>query len=370
MASGIDDTTVLVTGASGFIATHVVQQLQQAGYKVRGTVRSLDNEQKIKPLRELCPGAKHEVELVEADLTSPDGWQEAIRGCTYVIHTASPFPASTPKHESELIKPAVEGTLTVLRACVGVVKKVILTSSVVAVDGGVGGVEQEGELDESNWTNTEKIESAYSKSKTLAERAAWDFVANLRDTDKFELAVMNPGYVMGPILCGGWATSMELSKKLLERDIPALPHINLVIVDVRDVAAAHVAAMTLPNASGKRHILTGTNMWFQEVAKIYSEEFYPMGYNVPVRVAPYFLLKLVSFFDKTIRMIMPMWGVHTKYNNNRMISVLGIEPRPIKDTVLDMAYSMIERGLIKKTEKYSDLKESKGRVYQDLKSKI
>jgi nucleoside-diphosphate-sugar epimerase len=359
MAEQHESKIVLVTGASGFIATHVVQQLQQLGYKVRGTVRSLANEQKVKPLRELCPGAKHEVELVEADLTSSDGWQEAVRGCTYVIHTASPFPKEAPLNESELIKPAVEGTLAVLVACrqVGCVKRVVLTSSVAAVS---GGTDHEGTYDEKNWTNTDQIDSAYSKSKTLAEKAAWDFVSKLYDTEQFELTVMNPCYVMGPVLSGGWATSMELPKKLLERAMPALPHISLSIVDVRDVAAAHIAAMTLPDAAGKRHILScPTSLWFHEIAKIYSDEFYPLGYNVPVREAPYFLLKLFSFFDKTVRMILPLWGVQTEYNNTRMTSVLGVQPRPVNETIIDMAYSMIEKGLIKKTKKYIDIKENK-----------
>ena len=166
---------ILVTGASGYIATHVVQQLQQQGYRVRGTVRSLQNATKVAPLRELCPGSKYPIELVEADLMKPDSWPLAVKDCHYVMHVASPFPADNPRHEDDLIKPAVDGTLNVLRACqdAGTVKRVVLTSSVASVartDTASKAVKTE-----ADWTDTNNMKCAYAKSKTLAEKAAWDY---------------------------------------------------------------------------------------------------------------------------------------------------------------------------------------------------
>ena len=350
-----EDEMVLVTGATGFIATHILQQLLRAGYKVRGTVRNLKNDQKIKPLRELHPDAKYPLELVEADLTSTDGWKEAVNGCTYVIHTASPFPNENPADESEVIKPAVEGTLTVLKACheVQTVKRVVLTSSVAAIS---GGFEIGGSFTEADWTDVDKIGLAYVKSKTLAEKAAWDFVKELPEKERFELAVINPGYVMGPILCGGWATSMELTKRLLERQMPALPKIHFSIVDVRDVAAAHIAAMTKPDAAGNRHIAVSHNLSMKDMALIYREEFYSLGYNVPVMQSPYLLVKLFSVFDKTVRLILPAWGKETSFDNTRMRNVLGIEPRPARETIIDMGHSMIQKGFIKATTQYKKVK--------------
>jgi len=350
-----EEQMVLVTGATGFIATHVIQQLLQAGHKVRGSVRSLKNEQKIKPLQELHPKAKYPLELVEADLTSANGWADAVSGCTYVIHMASPFPNEQPSDESEVIKPAVDGTLIVLKACreARTVKRVVLTSSVASIS---GGFDIGGSYTEADWTDVGTVKQAYLKSKTLAEKAAWDFVRDLPNGEKFELSVINPAFVMGPPLCGGWATSMELTKRLLERQMPAVPQINFSIIDVRDVAAAHIAAMTKAEAAGNRHIVAAHNLWMKEIAMMYKEEFLQLGYNVPVREAPYFILKLISLFDKTVRLLLPAWGKETFYDNTRMHTVLGIEPRPARETVMDMAHSMIQKGFIKTTATYRKVK--------------
>jgi nucleoside-diphosphate-sugar epimerase len=193
-----DAELVLVTGASGYIATHIVQQLLQLGYRVRGTVRSLTNMQKTEPLRHLCPNSKHELELVEADLTDEASWLQAVKGCTLVLHTASPFPAERPKHENELIEPAVNGTLFVLRACVqegSLVKRVVLTSSVAAVAQEV--FENGRTYSEEDWPRADEL-TPYPKSKVLAEQAAWRFLEERREKGLacFELSVINPGFVM------------------------------------------------------------------------------------------------------------------------------------------------------------------------------
>ncbi|XP_070545375.1 uncharacterized protein [Ptychodera flava] len=345
---------VLVTGASGFIAAHVTQQLLRAGYRVRGTVRSLQNKDKVAPLRNLCPDAEHELELVEADLLKPDTWKTALEGCTHVIHVASPFPLAIPNDENEVIKPAVEGTTSVLKACreVGTVKRVVLTSSVFAISGEFG-QNPNHIYNENDWTDTSLPSvDAYAKSKTLAEKAAWEFVNNLPEGQKFELAVINPGFVMGPILSGSFCTSIEILKTLLLKEMPAVPGVNISCVDVRDVAAAHIMAMTSSEAAGNRHVLVAGNLWMKDIAVFLQKEFKSQGYNPPTLTFPKFGLRILSLFDSKVKIMLPAIGKVTRFDNTRMTQILQIQPRKLEDTVVEMGYSTIEGGFVKKTAKY------------------
>ncbi|XP_072017994.1 uncharacterized protein [Amphiura filiformis] len=344
-------TRVLVTGASGFIATHTVQQLLQAGYKVRGTVRSLNNANKVKHLKDLCPNAAHELELVEADLLNEQCWASAVQGCSHVLHIASPFPIESPADENELIKPAVQGTTSVLQACAdaGTVKRVVLTSSVVAImDFASPKTRAHNEAD---WPNVSNL-APYNKSKTLAEKCAWEFMKSLPDDKKFELAVVNPGFVMGPVLSGSYCSAMTLVKKILTRDPPANVRINFGIVDVRDVAKAHINAMTEPEAVGRRHILVNKSMWMSDMAEILKAEFQQHGYNVSTSNLPKFIFKIVAIFDKEAKEMAPIWNKTFDFDNTRMRQVLKIEPTPIQDTFIDMGYSIIEGGYIQKHKNY------------------
>jgi len=332
---GIMSEEVLVTGASGFIATHVVKQLQAAGYKVRGTVRSLKNDDKVAPLRQLCPDAKYPIELVEADLLNPDSWEKAVKGCKFVMHTASPLPlpGTSKDPENEVIKPAVEGTNNVLKACLKAkVKRVVVTSSVAAITetGDFTGRK----ATEADWTDPDKA-PPYTKSKTLAEKAAWDLVANQPDGEKMELSVVNPVFVLGPPLCGGGGgASITLTKMMIIGDLKEVPASNIGIVDVRDVARAHLKAMTLPEAAGKRFIVTSRPAYMIEIANIFSGEFKKYGYNC-------------SDVGKR------EGGSNVDVDNTRMKKVLGIEQRPIEETIIAMGYGLIERGFVKKTDKYT-----------------
>ncbi|KFM58624.1 putative uncharacterized oxidoreductase, partial [Stegodyphus mimosarum] len=352
--SEINDGPVLVTGASGFIALHIIQLLQREGYKVRGTVRSLKNEAKIKPLLSLCPDARYPLELVEADLTKDAGWDNAAKGCSFAIHVASPFPNAPPKSEDELMIPAVEGTRRILRACAnaGTVKRVVLTSSISAIHG--ESTNEEGRVyNEEDWSDVNSpAMDAYAKSKTLAERTAWDFIRELPARKKMELAVVNPSLVMGPSISGVVCTSLELIKRLMDGTMPLIPRLYIAICDVRDVALAHLRAMIVPEAANHRHIVTSAHLWLQDIAHILRNEFAPQGYFIPTWPAPYMCLYIYSCIDSSTRLILPRIEQTYTFSSRRMKEVLKVEPHVAAETLIDTVHGMIQGGVIKKTKKY------------------
>ena len=280
-----------------------------------------------------------------------ESWVAAVKGCKYVLHMASPFPNEEPASEDEVIKPAVNGTLSVLRACDEGVKRVVLTSSNTAVN--CGYLAGPRPWTEADWTDVEQSPRVYFKSKTLAEKAAWDYMKELPEEQKFELAVVNPSFVMGPVLCGTPGTSAKFLQRFLNHEMPALPKVHFGIVDIRDVALAHVNAMIIPEAAGNRHIITTKTLSFKDIATILDSEFRPQGYNVPTMEMPTLLVKFVGLFDKKLQALVPMLDHQAEYDTSRMQTVLGITPRDMKHTILDQAYSMIERGIVEKTDKYT-----------------
>src|SRR5579872_4819373 len=261
-------TTVLVTGGSGFIGSHTILQLLAAGHRVRTTVRNLQREDDVRAmLRRGGVAPVERLSFIGADLEKDMGWAEAVDGCEYVLHVASPFPETVPKHEDELIVPAREGALRLLRAARDAgVKRVVLTSSFAAV--GYGQAPRQTPFDETSWTDPQGDDvRPYVKSKTLAERAAWDFVA--REGGDLELSVVNPVGVFGPVLGPELSTSILLVQRLMDGALPGCPRLYFGVVDVRDVADLHVRAMTHPGAKGERFLaVAGDFMSILDIAQV------------------------------------------------------------------------------------------------------
>ena len=332
---------VLVTGITSHVGSWVAYAALKVGYRVRGTVR---NKAKIpESFKDICPGSAHKAEFLEANLTSDEGWDEAVAGCDYILHVASPFPAGEPKNPDELIIPAVQGTLRVMKAASKLavpIKRLVLTSSVAAMESGTDKVTI---LDE-DWTVLDSKShpvSSYCKSKTLAEKAAWDFIASLPEEKKFELAVINPAMVFGPLLTPSAPSgSITVIKMFVEPDSPAIPNIQMGIVSVFDVARAHLLAMTLPEANGKRFMLVEEDLMFKDIAQRLKKEFAQYGYKVPTIIAPDWLLRILAHFGSPgVRAIIGLLGVVHDHVPSNAKSILGLfskkgEMDILKETVL------------------------------------
>jgi nucleoside-diphosphate-sugar epimerase len=336
-----------VTGGSGFIGTHCILQLLGAGYRVRTTVRSLMREPEVRSMLKAGgaePGAA--LSVVAADLTSDAGWLEAIADCEFVLHVASPFPPSAPKHEDELIIPAREGALRVLRAARDAgVKRVVMTSSFAAIGYGQKGTERP--FSEENWTDPNGGHvTAYVKSKTLAERAAWDLIA--REGRSLELSVVNPVGVFGPVLGPDYSTSIHLMKRLMDGAIPGLPRLSFGIVDVRDVADLHLRAMTNPAAKGERFMaISGDFMTIQEMADVLKARMGDAAGRVPTRVVPNWILRLAALFDASIAQTVPELGRLKHATNEKARRVLGWAPRSREEAIIATAESLLRLGLLR-----------------------
>ena len=336
---------VLVTGASGFIGLHCVLALLEAGYRVRGTLRTPERAESLRRALRAFTEPGDRLEFASADLMDDAGWDEATRGCRFVLHVASPLPMAPPKDENELIRPAREGTLRVLRAAAAAgVERVVVTSSLAAV---LYGHDRSGDrvFDENDWSIPEKCQP-YEKSKTLAERAAWDFVESLPADRRLELVAINPGLVLGPVLERDTGTSGEAVRKLMAREFPGCPNFGWAAVDVRDVAAAHVAALETPAAAGQRFCCATDHAWMRDIAEILDRNFRDRGYKVPTRSIPDFLVKAIALFDKTTRVVVHELGQHQYIDNRKIVDVLGWKPRSLEEMVVDMGNSMIEQGAV------------------------
>ena len=342
------DEQVLVTGGSGFIAAHCILQLLDRGYRVRTTVRSMDRESSVRAmLKSAASDPAERLTFTAADLLSDQGWPEAAAGCDYVLHVASPFPLKVPKDENELIVPAREGALRLLRAARDAkVKRVVLTSSFAAI--GYGHPPAEKPFTEKDWTDLTggADVSPYVKSKTLAERAAWDFIA--REEGALELSVVNPVGVFGPVLGADFSTSIEIVKRLMDGAVPGCPRLSFGVVDVRDVADLHLRAMTDPAAKGERFLaIAGDFMTMQQIAQTLKARMGDAAKKVPTRVLPDFMLRLASIFDPSLKQIIPELGKFKNATNEKARRVLGWSPRSNEESIVATAESLVRLHLLK-----------------------
>jgi len=333
---------VLVTGASGFIAQHCISSLMAKGYAVRGTLRDLGRAEEVEAAVNKPDGV---LELCVADLTSDAGWPEAASDCTFILHVASPFPPEQPEDANELIGPARDGTLRILDAARKAgVKRVVMTSSVAAIMGDPS-KPTDYVYDDTDWTDTTHPEvTPYEKSKTIAEEAAWK---DVQQHGGPELVTILPGAVLGPLLSPDYSTSADLVRLLMQRAMPACPRIAFNCIDVRDVAAAHIAAMTASNASGQRYICAIEPIWVQEIAMILDQQYGSKGWQIPTRNLPDILVRIGALFDPTLKRIRASIGRAHHLNNAKMTLDLGISPRGNKAMVLAMAESLVDRGIVK-----------------------
>lgn len=344
-------STVLVTGGSGFIGSHCILQLLSSGHQVRTTVRNLNREPDVRAmLKQGGVDAGNRLSFNAADLEKDQGWPEAVAGCEYVLHVASPFPAGVPKNDDELIIPARDGALRVLRAARNAgVKRVVLTSSYAAI--GYGHPPQSAPFTEKDWTdlNGQGL-TAYVKSKTIAERAAWDFIG--REGKELELSVVNPVGVFGPVLGPDYSTSILFIQRLMDGAVPGVPRLYFGAVDVRDVADLHLRAMTNPAANGERFLaVAGDFISVLQMAKWLKARLGTAAKRVPSRQLPDFLIRLAALRDPAVKQIIPELGKKKNATSEKAQRVLGWKPRSNEDSIIAAAESMIQLGLLKDSKK-------------------
>jgi len=336
---------VLVTGGSGFVGAHCIVRLLAAGYRVRTTVRSLTREPEVRAM--VAAGgmdAGGALSFAVADLLSDAGWAEAVNGCAFVLHVASPFPGREPADEDELIVPARDGALRVLRAArdAGVLR-VVLTSSFAAV--GYGAQHPDRPFTEDDWTDPTTAVSAYVKSKTIAERAAWNFVSS--EGGALELTVINPVGIFGPVLGPDLSSSVQLLRGLLRGGVPAVPRIQTNVVDVRDVADLHVRAMTSPLSPGERFLaVAGPPMTFPEIAGLLRSRLGDAARRVPRRALPNGLVRVLAPFSAPLRQVAPQLGTTRNASNEKARRMLGWEPRSNEEAILASAESLVRLRLL------------------------
>jgi len=337
---------VLVTGGSGFLGVYCILSCLAAGYQVRTTIRSPQREDDVRKMLKAGEATNlDKLSFAVADLSKDDGWKEAVEDCAYVLHVASPFPAEPPKHENDLIVPAREGTLRILRAARDAgVKRVVVTSSFAAIGYGLG--KPDTVFTEESWSNVDgPAIGAYQKSKTLAERAAWDFIE--KEGGSLELAVVNPVGIFGPILGPDFSTSIQIVQRLLNGSVPGCPQLSFGVVDVRDVADLHLRAMTDPKAKGERFLcMSPPAMSILEISLVLRERMGKTAKKAPTRTIPNFVLRFMAFFDSAVALIVPELGATMNASNDKARSLLGWQPRSNVDAVIATGESLVKFGLV------------------------
>lgn len=331
---------VLVTGIGGFVGRHVAVTLLRHGYDVRGTVRSLARTQEIEHSIRGAGGTEAgQLTFAAADLLGDAGWTEALSGAVYVMHTASPFPASLPGEEADLIEPARSGTLRVLKAArAAAVRRVVLTSSIAAAIYGDGAAP----FTEENWSDPESpFATPYYRSKTFAERAAWAYARE----SGLELAVINPSMILGPLLGGEVGTSVGVVRNLLKGKYPATPKYSIPVVDVRDVADAHFRAMTIAGAAGERFLIGGAALSLADISAVLRMYFPAYAGKLPKFTLPNWMAVIAARFDPGLRLVVRELGRDSRISNDKARRILGWVPRSEEEAIKASAESLIAAGL-------------------------
>lgn len=337
------DELVLLTGLTGFIAKHTALALLDAGYRVRATVRDPARARSVVEMLGRRGAEVSRLTLAAADLTSDDGWSEACASCAFVVHMASPFPLHDPPDRMALVPPARDGTLRVLRAAHAAgVRRVALTSSFVAMMGGHP-VRPGHVWTEADWADVDAPTiNAYRISKTLAERAAWDEVKS----SGLELVALNPSFVLGPGLDATAGASLELIVLLLKGKYPAVPNLSFPVVDARDVAAAHVAALTADGAAGHRFILASDGLvTIRDMGRMIGDAMPEVRSKMPRFTLPNWLVRALALVDKTVAVAVPDLGRREPASNEAARKVLGLSFRSIEEAVVSSARSLREHGV-------------------------
>ena len=336
--------TVLVTGGTGFVGSHCVLQLLQKGYNVKTTLRSLSRKTEVLDMLR-TGGIKtfDNLEFIETDLNKDDNWDEAVKGCKYVLHVASPIMSKLPKDENEMIRPAVDGTLRVLKAARDAgVKRVVVTSNFGAV--GYSHKDPNTAITEDEWTNPNDKMTSYNKSKVLAERAAWDFMS--KEGGNLELSVANPVFILGPSLGPDLPSSFDMIKHLIDGSLKAVPNIPFNIIDVRDLADLHLKAMTNPNAKGQRFIvLAGGKITMPEIAQLIKAKMPEAAKKVPTRTLPNWVIYMAALFNEQAKLVAPLLRIQRNTSSAKAKKALGWTPvANNEEAILATLESMIKFG--------------------------
>ncbi|WP_216917199.1 NAD-dependent epimerase/dehydratase family protein [Nocardia noduli] len=332
--------TALVTGATGFIAGHLIEELLRHGYSVRGSVRHLEAHADRVHLEQLAAQLGANLEFVAADLTADEGWSTAVQGCDSVFHTASPIPLKHP----ELVETACAGMRRVVTAAAesSTVRRLIVTSSTEAIS--------QGHNDRRLWTASDwsVVERChpYAAGKTIAEKWAWDYVSALPETRGMEMVSILPGMVLGPVHRAATSTSHEPISRLMNRSLPGTIRVGWATVDVRDLAVAHRLALETPDAANNRYICAGPPVWMHQVADILHNHYQSQGWRIPTREIPDFAVRLAGIVDRGIRLVLPDLGHVTEVDSSQTTRDLHWVTRPVPETIIDTADSLIAHGIV------------------------
>ncbi len=338
--------TVLVTGGTGYVAIHTIFQLMKQGYKVKTTVRNLNRKSEvIEMLSSAGINSFENLDFVEADLSNDNNWNEAAKGCKYILHVASPFPSKEPNDENELIRPAVDGTLRVLKAASNAgVKRVVMTSSFAAIGYSIN--PKNHIFTEVDWTDPNAKIATYIKSKVLAEQAAWNYIKN--ESGKLELTVINPVGIFGPVFGKSVSSSIQIIEQLLTGKMSSTPKLSFSVVDVRDVADIHIKAMKSPEANGQRFLAASDGSTsLPEIAKLLHSQPNEYAKKVTTTVLPDWVVKIVAYFKPELKSVSTQLGKVKVLSNKKAKEMLGWQPRDKETTIIDTAESLIKFGIIK-----------------------